>query len=127
MIAWTIYITFAGAIVVLVLPRVFARWIALVTAAAGFAVSLATLFCADVDLAHFTTIVRIPWIPALGMNYHLALDGISLTLVLVTGTVASRAVLFSWDVFDRAKEFFFWFLFFVAASFGVFLASVPFF
>src|SRR5881398_1730505 len=123
MIAWTIYITFAGAIVVLVMPRVFDRWIALVTAASGFAVSLATLFCADVDLAHFTTIVRIPWIPALGMNYHLALDGISLTLVLVTGIAAVSAVLFSWDVIDRANEFFFWLLLVVGGSYGVFLSA----
>src|SRR5437588_188041 len=123
MIAWTIYITFAGAIVLLVLPRVFARWIALVTAAGGFAVSLATFFCDDVDLAHFTTIVRLPWVPALGMNYHLALDGISLTLVLVTGIVALSAVLFSWDVIDRANEFFFWLLLVVGGSYGVFLSA----
>ena len=123
MIAWTIYITFAGAIVLLVLPRVFARWIALVTATAGFAVSLATFFCDDVDLAHFTTIARVPWIPALGMNYHLALDGISLTLVLVTGIVALSAVLFSWDVIDRANEFFFWLLLVVGGSYGVFLSA----
>src|SRR5213595_1550092 len=123
MIAWTIYITFAGAIILLVLPRVFARWIALVTAAAGFAVSLATFFCDDVDLAHFTTIVRVPWVPALGMNYHLALDGISLTLVLVTGIAALSAVLFSWDVIDRANEFFFWLLLVVGGSYGVFLSA----
>jgi len=53
MIAWTIYVTFAGAIVLLVLPRAFARWIALVTVAAGFAVSLATFFCDDVDQRGF--------------------------------------------------------------------------
>src|SRR5437773_1835961 len=123
MIAWTIYITFAGAIVLLILPRVFARWIALVTAAAGFAVTLATFFRDDVDLAHFTTIVRIPWIPALGMNYHLALDGISLTLLLVTGIAALSAVLFSWDVIDRANEFFFWLLLVVGGSYGVFLSA----
>ena len=123
MIAWTIYITFAGAIVLLVLPRVFARWIALVTATAGFAVSLATFFCDNADLAHFTTIVRVPWVPALGMNYHLALDGISLTLLLVTGIAAISAVLFSWDVIDRANEFFFWLLLVVGVSYGVFLSA----
>src|SRR3981081_4106457 len=123
MIAWTIYITFAGAIVLLVLPRFFARWIALVTATAGFAVSLATFFCDDVDLAHFTTIVRVPWVPALGMNYHLALDGISLTLVLVTGIVAISAVLFSWDVDYRQREFFFWLLLVVGGCYGVFLSA----
>jgi len=123
MIAWTIYITFVGAIVLLVLPRVFARWIALVTATAGFAVSLATFFGDDVDLAHFTTIVRVPWVPALGMNYHLALDGISLTLLLVTGIAAISAVLFSWDVTDRPNEFFFWLLLVVGGSYGVFLSA----
>ena len=80
-------------------------------------------FCDDVDLAHFTTIVRVPWVPALGMNYHLALDGISLTLVLVTGIVAISAVLFSWDVTDRANEFFFWLLLVVGGSYGVFLSA----
>src|SRR5256714_8528769 len=123
MIAWTIYITFAGAIVLLVLPRVFARWIALVTAAAGFAVSLATFFCDDVDLAHFTTIVRVPWVPALGMNYQLAIDGVSLTMVLVTGISAVSTVLFSWDVEDRQNEFFFWLLLVVAGCYGVFLSA----
>jgi len=123
MIAWTIYITFAGAIVLLVLPRGFAHWIALVAAIAGFAISLATFFCDDVDLAHFTTVVRVPWVPALGVNYHLAVDGISLTLVLVTGIAAVSAVLFSWDVDFRQNEFFFWLLLVVGGSYGVFLSA----
>jgi NADH-quinone oxidoreductase subunit M len=123
MIAWTIYITFAGAVVTLALPRGFARWTALLTSVAGFVVGLITFAHPDVDLAHFTTIVRAPWIPALGMNYHLALDGISLVLILVTGIVAISAVLFSWDVRKRAKEFFFWLLLVVGGSYGVFLSA----
>ena len=123
MIAWTIYITFAGAIAALVLPRTFSRWIALLTTGAGFAISLSALFCRDLDLAHFTTIVQVPWVPALGMNYHLAVDGISLTLVLVTSITAVSSVLFSWDVTERPNEFFFWLLLVVGGSFGVFLSA----
>ena len=123
MIAWTIYLTFAGAVLVLFLPRAFAKWAALATTGAGLGISLATFFCDDVDLAHFTTIVRVPWVPTLGMNYHLGLDGISLVLVLVTGIAAVSAVLFSWDVEDRAKEFFFWLLLVVGGSYGVFLSA----
>jgi NADH-quinone oxidoreductase subunit M len=123
MIAWTIYITFGGALVLLFLPRALAKWIALVTATTGFAISLAVFFRPDVDLAHFTTVVNVRWVPALGMNYHLALDGISLTLVLVTGIAAISAVLFSWDVVERAKEFFFWLLLVVGGSYGVFLSA----
>src|SRR5437773_10223558 len=123
MITWTIYITFAGAVLVLLFPRAFSRWIALLTTTATFAISLATFFCHDLDLAHFTTIVRVPWVPALGMNYHLALDGISLTLVLVTSITAVSSVLFSWDVDERPNEFFFWLLLVVGGSFGVFLSA----
>jgi NADH-quinone oxidoreductase subunit M len=123
MISWTIYITFAGAVVLLFLPRVFARWTALFTTIAGLAISLATFFSRDLDLSHFTTIVRVPWVPALGMNFHLAFDGISLTMVLVTGLAAVSTVLFSWDVADRQNEFFFWLLLVVGGSYGVFLSA----
>ena len=41
MIAWTIYITFAGAFGLLFMPRFFTRWIALATALAGFVIQAA--------------------------------------------------------------------------------------
>src|SRR5437870_10691390 len=124
MIAWTIYITFAGAVLLLFLPRACARWIALLTTIGGFVLVL-VVFCSTpvADLAHFTTIVRVPWVPALGMNYHLAIDGVSLTMVVVTAISALSAVLFSWDVEDRQNEFFFWLLLVVAGSYGVFLSA----
>ena len=124
MIAWTIYITFAGAVLLLCLPRAFARWIALLATIAGF-VLVCIVFCSTpvADLAHFTTIVRVPWVPALGMNYHLAIDGVSLTMVVVTAISAISAVLFSWDAESRQNEFFFWLLLVVAGSYGVFLSA----
>ncbi|MEO7165686.1 MAG: NADH-quinone oxidoreductase subunit M [Chthoniobacterales bacterium] len=123
MIAWTIYLTFAGAVAVLLLPRMFARWLALAIATGGFLLSAAAFFTRATDFAHFTTIVRVPWVPALGMNFHLASDGISLTLALVTGLTAVCAVLFSWKVETRPNEFFFWLLLVVAGSYGVFLSA----
>jgi NADH-quinone oxidoreductase subunit M len=122
MIAWTIYLTFAGALLLFCLPRSFARWLALLTALAGFATSLMAFFNA-VDVGAFTTIIRVPWVPSLGMEFHLAADGISLTLALVTGLTAVSAVLFSWDVEHRPNEFFFWLLLVVGGSYGVFLSA----
>src|SRR2546426_1280021 len=124
MIAWTIYIPFAGAVLLLLLPRAFARWIALLATSAGLALGLIALVRTPVaDLAHFTTIVRVPWVPGLGMNYHLAIDGVSLTMVLVTGLSAVSTVLFSWDVEHQQNEFFFWLLLVVAGCYGVFLSA----
>jgi NADH-quinone oxidoreductase subunit M len=124
MIAWTIYTTLAGAVLLLFTPRIFARWIALVTTAVGLVTSVIALFqISIVDLATFKTIVCVPWVPMLGMNYHLAIDGISLTMALVTGLVAVASVLFSWDVEHRPNEFFFWLLLVVGGSYGVFLSA----
>jgi NADH-quinone oxidoreductase subunit M len=124
MIAWTIYSSFAGAVLLLFLPRVFARWIALLTTLVGLALGVITFVRTPiVDLADFTTIVRVPWVPALGMNYHLAIDGMSLTMVLVTGISSVSTVLFSWDVEHRQNEFFFWLLLVVGGCYGVFLSA----
>jgi NADH-quinone oxidoreductase subunit M len=124
MIAWTIYVTFAGAVLLLLSPRAFARWIALLTTIAALALDLIELVRTPIaDLAHFTTIVRVPWVLALGINYHLAIDGVSLTMVLVTGISAVSTVLFSWDVKERQNEFFFWLLLVVAGCYGVFLSA----
>lgn len=122
MIAWTIYITVAGALLALLLPQILARWIALSTTVAGFAVSFSA-FIAPADAGLFQTITRREWVPALGIEYHLAADGLSLTLCLVTALTALCAVLFSWDVEERPNEFFFWLLLVVGGSFGVFLSA----
>ena len=122
MIAWTIYLTFAGAFLVLLLPRVFARYLALLITLAGAAVTVLA-FADKATPSTLNTLIRVPWIPALGMEFHLATDGISLTLALVTAITAISAVLFSWDVTHRPNEFFFWLLLVVAGSYGVFLSA----
>jgi NADH-quinone oxidoreductase subunit M len=122
MIAWTIYLTFGGAILTLLLPQIFSRWIALATALGGLGIGLAAFF-GDNSFAHLSTIVRVPWIAAIGSNYYLAADGISLTMVLVTAVTATGAVLFSWKIEERPNEFFFWLLLVVAGSYGVFLSA----
>src|SRR6266576_2772861 len=122
MIAWTIYVTFGGALLLLFLPHILARWMALLTTLTGFVISLQA-FIENSNHGAFKTIVRLPWIQGLGFEYHLAVDGISLTMCLVTGLTAVSAVLFSWDVEERPNEFFFWLLLVVGSSYGVFLSA----
>jgi NADH-quinone oxidoreductase subunit M len=123
MLAWTIYISFLGAAAMLLLPKgnvALARVLALLTAVAGFAIAL-TAFV-DHPTGKMITITRVPWIPSLGIEYHLAADGISLTLVLLTGIIAVTGVLFSWNIEDRTKEFFAFYLLLIGAVYGVFLS-----
>src|ERR1035437_7804501 len=123
MLAWTIYISFLGAAAMFLLPKgstTLARILALLTAVAGFALAL-TAFVQHRS-GEMLTVTRMPWIPSLGIEYHLAVDGISLTLILLTGIIAITGILFSWDIEYRTKEFFAFYLVLIGAVYGVFLS-----
>ena len=122
MLAWTIYISFFGVVVSTLLPREnarSARIVALLTALGGLAIALIGTLQAG---AGMNTFCDADWVPSLGIHYHLAADGISLTLVLLTGVAAVTGVLFSWNIEHRAKEFFAFYLALIGGVYGVFLS-----
>jgi NADH-quinone oxidoreductase subunit M len=127
MLAWTIYISFLGVLVLLLLPPAAARaarLVALFTAVLGCAVGMV----GAIQLAHQTnvgepaTIVKTEWISAIGANYYLAADGISLVLVVLTGLAAVAGILFSWNIEKRTREFFAFYLALIGGVYGVFLS-----
>ncbi|SEF91242.1 NADH dehydrogenase subunit M [Bryocella elongata] len=123
MLAWTIYISMGAAALLLLLPRrsaQAARVVALAAAIGGFVVALLGFLAQRPG--ETVTVVRVPWVPTLGIEYHLAADGISASLVLLTGVVAITGVLFSWNIEERAKEFFAFFLLLIGSVYGVFLS-----
>lgn len=123
MLAWTIYISFAGALVLALLPKgnaALARWVALVVAAAGFAIAIAG-FAAEAGQGR-VTLVDVPWVAFMGIRYTLAADGISRVLVLLTGLAAVAGVLFSWNINVRTNQFFAFFLALIGGVYGVFLS-----
>ena len=123
MLAWTIYISFAGALVLALLPKnnaVLARWFALAVAVTGFAIGVAG-FMQGAGQGR-VTIVDVPWVASMGIHFTLAADGISRVLVLLTGLAAVAGVLFSWNIDVRTNEFFAFFLALIGGVYGVFLS-----
>jgi NADH-quinone oxidoreductase subunit M len=122
MLAWTIYISFLGASALILLPRrpAMARMIALLAAISTCAIAL-TAFLQQ-RTGELITVTRVPWIPSLGIEYHLAADGISLSLILLTGVIAVTGILFSWNIDRRTNEFFAFYLLLIGAVYGVFLS-----
>jgi NADH-quinone oxidoreductase subunit M len=49
---------------------------------------------------------KIPWLPALGVTYHLGLDGLSMGVLLLGAIVAVAAVLASWNLRTRVRSYF---------------------
>ena len=125
LLPWCIYLSFAGALLTLVGGRRSpgtARWLALLSVAGPWLLTLvaATRFIPGPALQ---TLVDVPWIPTMGVRYHLAADGISLTLMVLTGLAATAGVLFSWNIEERTGEFFAFYLTLVAGVYGVFLSA----
>ena len=63
-----------------------------------------------------------PWVPSIGLNYIVGVDGLSATLVLLTSIVGLGGVLVSWSIEDRPREFYAFFMLLVAGVHGVFVA-----
>jgi len=127
MLAWTIYISFLGVLVLMLLPKgkaSAARKVAMLTAVAGLVVAVAGFIQAapTIKLGNIAQVAKCPWVPSLGIEYHLAADGVSLTLVLLTGLAAVGGILFSWNLEHRAKEFFAFYLALIGGVYGVFLS-----
>jgi NADH-quinone oxidoreductase subunit M len=65
---------------------------------------------------------RIPWMPAFGIGYIVGIDGISLFLVLLTTFLMPLAIVASWTVQDRIKEYHFFMLVLETGMLGAFVA-----
>ena len=123
MLAWTIYISFLGALALFLLPSrraVWARMLALATTIITFAITLTEFI--QHRTGELFSVAHYSWIPSLGIQFSLKADGISLTLLLLTGVIGVCGVLFSWNIEDRIKEFFALYLVLLGAVYGVFLS-----
>jgi len=90
---------------------------------AGFLVSLPLAFRFDKTAEGFQFVERAEWVPAIGVNYMLGLDGISLLLVLLTTLLGFVAILSSWNaVTERTKGYYAMLLLQQTGMIGVFLA-----
>jgi NADH-quinone oxidoreductase subunit M len=124
LLSWIIFVPLAGAVAVLFMPR---QWHA--------ALRATTLGVMLVTLAVSLLLLRVPmgrtyhfnedvvWLPRFGIHYHVAVDGISLWLVLLTAFVTPIAAYASFGPIDkRIKDWCFALLLLETGMLGTFLA-----
>ena len=63
------------------------------------------------------------WIPQIGLNWAVSVDGISMPLVLLAGFVSTLSILSAWRVDRKPRLFYFLMLLLYAAQIGVFVAQ----
>src|SRR5690242_13197951 len=107
--------------ILILLP--FAGAIALVVTVATFAVSLMLVRGVGASGSEFRFEQNISWIGSIGARYHVAVDGVSLWLVLLTTLLMPISVLSSWTaVRKRQLSYYAFLLILESAMIGVFVS-----
>lgn len=97
------------------------RWFALVVGLIDFA-AIAYAFCTKYDYSNpnLQLVESYSWVPQLGLNWSVGVDGLSMPLVLLTGFITTLAVLASWPVTLKPRLFYFLLLSMYGAQIAVF-------
>src|SRR3954454_23812933 len=125
-LSYVLFTPLAGLLVLLLIPgrhkNLIRAW-ANLAAFAGFLVSLPLVSRFDKTASSFQFVERASWIPTLGVQYLVGIDGISLLLVMLTTVVGFLAILSSWTAIDdRVKEYYAMFLLLQTGMIGVFVS-----
>ncbi len=100
------------------------RWYALGIALADFALMIYAFWQNyDFHSYSFQLIEKYPWVPQLGLNWTVAVDGLSMPLVLLTGIINTLAIFAAWKVTNKPRLFYGLMLAMYSAQIGVFVAQ----
>ncbi|MGZ6091597.1 MAG: complex I subunit 4 family protein [Polyangiales bacterium] len=124
LISWLIFIPVIGCAAVIFTPRQAVRGLQTITLLVMGAELLATLLLFKVAPTDGYWLEEThEWIPSFGIKYHVALDGISLWLIVLTSVLTPIAVWVSFgSIKTRIKDFCFAFLLLQAAMVGSLVA-----
>jgi NAD(P)H-quinone oxidoreductase subunit 4 len=100
------------------------RWYAMAVACADFLLMCYAFWQHyDSGRASLQMVEQFTWLPQLGMSWAVAVDGVSMPLVLLAGFVTTLSMLSAWQVNYRPRLFYFLMLVLYAAQIGVFVAQ----
>ncbi|MBN2550977.1 MAG: NADH-quinone oxidoreductase subunit M [Anaerolineales bacterium] len=120
-----VFIPILAGLLILLIPaerKTEVRMAALAAGAFALILSIWLYFSYDIAAGGYQFIEKYDWLPALGISYHVGVDGMNTPLVLLTGVVMFTGVLISWGVDDRPREFFAFMFILATGVFGVFVA-----
>ncbi|MBI5281287.1 MAG: NADH-quinone oxidoreductase subunit M [Candidatus Solibacter usitatus] len=116
----------AGLLVLMFIPgrqKTLVRLWANISAAAGLLVSIPMIVQFNRNAEGYQFMERVDWIPSLGVQYLVGVDGISVLMVMLTTIMGFLAIFSSWDsVKEREKEYYAMFLLQQTGMIGVFIS-----
>jgi NADH-quinone oxidoreductase subunit M len=98
------------------------RWVTLIASLIPFGLTLVLWLRFNSGQPGFQFEEQLNWYPAIHSSFHLGVDGLSLTMVVLTTLLMPLSVLASFGIVDRVKAYMILFLLLETGMLGVFLA-----
>ncbi|MBM3451117.1 MAG: NADH-quinone oxidoreductase subunit M [Armatimonadetes bacterium] len=121
----TLFLPLLGVVALMFIPRDNSRLVRQVTMVFAVLTFLASLMIVpgfDFSTRAIQMIEQASWIPSIGIQYKVGVDGMSLTLVIMTTLLTILSLIYSYRVEDRVKEYNLLFLLLEVGMIGAFLA-----
>ncbi|MEA5517286.1 NAD(P)H-quinone oxidoreductase subunit 4 [Nodularia sp. UHCC 0506] len=100
------------------------RWYGLGVAIADFALIIyAFWYSYDFQNPTLQLVENYAWVPQLGLNWSVGVDGLSMPLLLLTGLINTLAIFAAWKVTTKPRLFYALMLVMYSAQIGVFVAQ----
>ncbi|WP_107671171.1 NAD(P)H-quinone oxidoreductase subunit 4 [Cyanothece sp. BG0011] len=100
------------------------RWYALGVGLFNFALTIYAVFNEyNFNNSSFQLEETYAWVPQLGLNWSVGIDGLSMPLIVLSGLITTLALLASWRVEKKPRLFYFLMLVLYSAQMGVFAAQ----
>jgi NADH-quinone oxidoreductase subunit M len=116
------FLPLLGALIALALPAKLTRWVTVVTMGLDLILVAYLMVVFNKSQTTMQFVEKVPWIPALNINYFVGVDGISVTMVALSALLSLCVVFGSWTNDDRPKTWFIMLLLLEAGMNGVFVA-----
>lgn len=120
-----VFLPLVGALTLLCLPKEkinMHRLVATIFTALTFVISLQLLGPFDRQTAGMQFVEKVAWIPSFNINYYIGIDGLALPLIILTTLLSLLSIIASYNIENRTKEYFFWFLLLETGMLGVFVS-----
>ena len=120
-----VFLPLAGVLLILLLPPSEggrSRQVALGVTLATLALAIITVIRFDTSVSDPQFVEQYQWIPFINVEYFFGVDGLSMPMVVLTALLSVAAILASWKINYRTKEYFIWMLVLETGVMGVFIS-----
>ena len=124
-LSYMVFFPLAGMLVVLVLPsgrHDLIRWVSALATVPPLILGVWLYANFDTTTTAMQFVERAPWIPAFNIEYFVGVDGLSVSMLLLTALLSFLCIFASWNIDKGVKGYFALFLLLDTGMTGVFVA-----